>query len=153
MQGAEDKSDLIEVVFGLMRQIRREVKGSSRGDLGDLSMPQFRTLLIVRRRAGASLSEVAERMELTPAACSHMIESLVQRGLVSRQASEEDRRRIELRLTEAGEALLAAHHEAARARFAERLAPLDERERQIVAEATAILRRVLQHDEDGCHGR
>ena len=52
----------------------------------DLSVPQFRTLLFLRRHPGASLSEVAEHIGLTLPSISKMIDRLEARDLLARLA-------------------------------------------------------------------
>jgi len=138
--------EFLDVVLTVMRQVREE----DRGELHDgMSWPQFRTLFILRRLPDASLGQVAERLGLSPAACSQMIDGLVSRGLVSREACAEDRRRVELSLTANGEALLAAHRATKERRMAERLASLSTAERVAVHEAMVALGRVFAVEHAG----
>jgi DNA-binding MarR family transcriptional regulator len=72
-----------------------------------LALSQFRLLLLIDRPARSFMvSDVAEIMGVTNAAASRSTDRLVQRGLIDRRVSSEDRRAVELTLTEEGEALL-----------------------------------------------
>lgn len=114
---------------------------------GDLSVPQFRTLLFIRRNPGASLSDVAEHLGLTPPSASTKIDGLVSRGLVKRRESKNDRRRIQLTLTNAGEAMLARAGQETQAHLAERLAVLSETEIEQIVRAMQSLRPVFTSGE------
>lgn len=132
--------ELLELALAMMRQLREEDHGALRDGM---TWSQFRMLFLLRRVPDASLGQVAERLGLAPATCSQMIDGLVGRELVSREASREDRRRVVLRLTPAGEALLAAHRADKEARLAGRLAGLSEDERRVVHTALTVLGRVM----------
>ncbi|MHB8632955.1 MAG: MarR family winged helix-turn-helix transcriptional regulator [Thermoplasmatota archaeon] len=73
---------------------------------GDLSMPQFRFLHMLRTKPEDSLSAIAEDLGVSPPALSRMVDGLVERGLVERTTASGDRRRVELALTPAGDALM-----------------------------------------------
>lgn len=138
--------EFLDVVLTVMRQVREEDRGTLQGGM---SWPQFRTLFILRRLPDASLGQVAERLGLSPATCSQMIDGLVARGLVNRELCAEDRRRVELRLTDAGESLLAAHRAEKERRMAERLAGLSAAELSAVHEAMVALSRVFAAERAG----
>jgi DNA-binding MarR family transcriptional regulator len=67
-----------------------------------LSLSQLRVLYFLRRRSQASLSEVADYLDVTRPTMSAMVERLVQRGLVNRISDPAERRRIILTLTPTG---------------------------------------------------
>ncbi|MEM1043181.1 MAG: MarR family transcriptional regulator [Bacteroidota bacterium] len=77
----------------------------------DLTQPQFNILRILRgqHRTGAgtlSTSCLRKRMIDRASDTSRLVDRLVARGLVSKQPCTEDRRRVDVRITEAGLALL-----------------------------------------------
>ena len=112
-------------------------------------MPQFRTLRILHRHPGLSLSELAGRLDLTLASASKLIDVLVKHDLVSRESSLTDRRRIVLHLSEQGRATLQAVWQAAHAHLAEALAQLNEADRALVIQAMRALQAVLTVDQAG----
>ena len=91
--------EVLDVIPMVMRSLRAEFR-SHRGN--DLSIPQYRTLMFLRRSPGKSLADVAEHLGITPPSTSKLVDGLVTRGLVDRQDLPVDRRRIVLLLTPAG---------------------------------------------------
>ncbi|MBN2548168.1 MAG: MarR family transcriptional regulator [Anaerolineales bacterium] len=132
--------DLLDVIPLVMRQIRFEMR-RNRGS--ELNVPQFRTLIFVNRSPGASLGELAEHLGLTPPSTSKLVEGLVSRGLVDRQTSSADRRRITLNITRPGKVLLQAASQPARAHFAGRLTGLSEAERASLVQTLRLLRDIF----------
>jgi len=120
-----------------MRAIRAEMR-RQRG--WDLSVPQFRTLAYLNYYQGASLSDIAEFIGLTPPSMSKLVDGLVARQLVTRDFSTSDRRRVILALTPAGQATFQATRTATQAFLARRLAGLPAEERAVVTQAMQILR-------------
>ena len=137
--------ELLEVVPPLMRVIRSQMRRQS---ASELTVPQFRVLAYLSRRAGASLSEVAEHIGLTRPAMSVLIDGLVHRKLVTRQTDPADRRRLTLTLTRAGESLYAAARQHSQAQLAARLETLPLDERAALLETLGQLRRLFLPDEN-----
>ncbi len=59
-------------------------------------------LVEIGRYRGISVKELAERVRLDKSGISRTVEELVQKGLVERKPSEQDRRYVELTLTDKG---------------------------------------------------
>ncbi|MDR3575117.1 MAG: MarR family transcriptional regulator [Anaerolineaceae bacterium] len=95
--------EVLDVIPSIMRAIRHEMR-RYRGL--DLSIPQFRTLTFINNHPGISLSTLADHLGLTSPSACRMIDLLVGRDLVLRQASTKDRRQINLSLTEKGQSIL-----------------------------------------------
>ncbi|MCY0991042.1 MarR family transcriptional regulator [Nannocystis sp. ILAH1] len=73
------------------------------GELGrGLSLRQF-AVFAALRAGNRSPSEVAARLNVTPAVVTGLVDRLERRGYVRREVSPGDRRRYSLRITEAGE--------------------------------------------------
>ena len=133
-QAAQQVLDVVPLVMRTLRAQMREHRGEN------LSVPQFRTLGFLKRREGASLSEVAEHIGLTLPSMSKLVDGLVARKLVVRETYAGDRRRVTLALSARGRATHEAAVGSTRAFLVERLACLDEAERVDVARAMQILR-------------
>jgi DNA-binding MarR family transcriptional regulator len=118
MKEEQCAAEILEAVPLIMRHIRAEMR-SHRG--AGLSVPQFRVLTFLMRNPGASLSDLADHHGLTLPSMSVMVEGLVKRGLVLRQSSSADRRRVLLTLSARGRVLLSRARRATRARLAEHL--------------------------------
>jgi DNA-binding MarR family transcriptional regulator len=72
----------------------------------NLSMPQMVTLHMLRKCGPFTISVLAERLRLSLAATSHLVERMVQLGFVARTEDASDRRQKQLALTPAGHALI-----------------------------------------------
>ena len=73
-----------------------------------LAMSQVKLLLLIARPGQRfKVTDVAQFLGVTNAAASRSIDRLVQRGLIDRTISTEDRRAVDLSLTEASRQLLA----------------------------------------------
>ncbi len=136
--------EVIEVVPTIMRAMRAEFR-SHRGS--DLSVPQYRAMIFIRRNPGSSLSDVADHLGITPPSTSKLVDGLVVRGLVERRTSLNDRRYITLALTGQGSELLEISFEETQAAFAQRLACLSPEERLIIARSMRLLRPVFSPAE------
>ena len=86
------------------------------GGIG-LTVNQYRMLTFVE--AGAPpLNELSQRLVMQPPNVSKLLDGLVERGLVRRARSGEDRRRFELSLTRRGRSLLEKAHSSCDAALA-----------------------------------
>jgi DNA-binding MarR family transcriptional regulator len=72
-----------------------------------ISLAQLFVLQQLAERPADSLNELAERTATHQSSVSVVVRRLVERGLVSRTASANDRRRIEIEVTPAGRELLS----------------------------------------------
>ncbi len=90
----------------------------------DLSVAQWRVLAWLHHREQLTAKQIREATRMDKARVSRAVQALEDRGLIHRRAAREDQRRHELRLSEAGHALLAALVPEARAWEAELVAPL-----------------------------
>jgi long-chain acyl-CoA synthetase len=82
----------------------------------DLTLPQYRMLAILGDGCAAS-SKLAEKLAVSRPSVTGVVDGLVARGLVRRDQTPGDRRRVDVGLTEAGRALLAAADEAVEERM------------------------------------
>ena len=113
-----------------IRRILRDLRVSSRAaeqELG-LSGAQLFVLQQLAKAPVESLNELAERTRTHQSSVSVVVSRLVARGLVSRDGSIDDGRRITISLTSAGRAVLRRAPEAAQARLAAALERLPRRD-------------------------
>jgi DNA-binding MarR family transcriptional regulator len=132
--------EILEVAPSIMRTIRTEMR---KRRTPDLSVPQFRVLTYLNRHPGASLSEVADHIGLTPPSMSKNIDGLVVRQLITRQTSQADRRRIHLALTDMGKTLLESAHQETLARLTDMLADLSSDQHDAIIKAMDALRPIF----------
>lgn len=102
----------------------------------DLSLPQYRLLMLLDERADVA-SKLADRLAVTRPSVTALVDGLVARGLVERRPCVDDRRRVEHVLTKAGRQLLATADDRVDARLGTVASVLGDEER--AAEALAAL--------------
>ncbi|MBI2958267.1 MAG: MarR family transcriptional regulator [Chloroflexi bacterium] len=127
---------IMDVVPLVMRRMRKEMRSRR---MSGLSLPQFRTLIFLRRHEGASLSQVAAHVGVGLPSMSKIIESLVRRDLVTRVTSASDRRCVNLSLSNPGLATVEEARRETEARVAELLAELSHQQRAEVYGAMQAL--------------
>ncbi|MBR9987096.1 MAG: MarR family transcriptional regulator [Desulfosarcina sp.] len=66
---------------------------------GELSAPQMNMLMMIRVRQTVSVTELAALLNVSPPSVSTMVDRLVERGLLTRVASDQDRRKVVIRVS------------------------------------------------------
>ncbi len=128
--------EILDTVPAIMRTIRTEMRSRR---TAELSIPQFRSLLYLKRKPDSSLQDLAVHLGLTSPTVCKMVDGLVADELVTRQDSPQDRRKILLALTSRGQVILEQAHSGTRARLVDILATLGADERAMILEAMKVL--------------
>jgi len=117
---------LLDIIPPSMNWIRTEMRGAMNDDL---SVPQFRIMASIFRGNNVAC-DIAKSQGISQAAMSKMIDSLVMRGFVEREANENDRRHFHLNLTKEGDTLFKRMRKNAQANLKEQISCLkaDDRE-------------------------
>ncbi|HEX3790471.1 MAG TPA: MarR family transcriptional regulator [Pseudonocardiaceae bacterium] len=95
----------------------KQVELAIRARLDDLLKPsgttalQYTALTVLERRADLSAAELARNSFVTTQTMADMVTALEDRGLISRHRDPTNRRRLMIRLTEPGRALLDRHRD------------------------------------------
>jgi DNA-binding MarR family transcriptional regulator len=94
--------------FEIADALAGAVESNLRHQFG-LSIGRFSLLMILHRYSESELtpSDLAQRAAVTRATVTGLLDGLEEDGLVERQAHSTDRRRVALKLTEAGKAFIA----------------------------------------------
>ena len=95
------KEELITEVFDLGRNI------SSKQINSELTMIQLRTVIFVERKGIVKPTEIAKKFSITPASVTSQIDKLVEQGWLERKYNQDDKRVIEVVLTQKGKSRLA----------------------------------------------
>ena len=104
MTPTDDTARAMNAVRSVVRALRLNTR-SIEGKLG-ISLAQLFVLQQLVDKPAESLNELAERTATHQSSVSVVVRRLVDRGLVTRVASEADRRRVHIALTPAGAAML-----------------------------------------------
>lgn len=100
-----------------------------------LSTAQLFALQQLANNPGASVNELAARTFTHQSSVSVVVQRLVQRRLVQKVTSKDDRRRVRLALTDSGRAVLRRSPEPVQDRLIAGIAALSEDRRHTIAEA------------------
>jgi DNA-binding MarR family transcriptional regulator len=112
-----------------------------------LSMAQFGILMNLNYRNKCGMSDITDRMDISPAAASQLVDKLVQGGMVERTEDPSDRRAKLLELTDKGRRLIEDGIEA-RAKWVDELVTtLTPEEFETVAAALTTLTQAAQRIE------
>ena len=125
--------ELQVAVMRLARRLRAE-----RGDHG-LTLTQLACLATLHRHGAMSPSELAAHEKVQPPSMTRTINGLAERGLVHRAPDPTDGRQVVVSLTEDGRELLATDRAQREQWLTQRLSELTPDEREILAQASAIL--------------
>jgi len=98
---------ILNIILHSGEMLEEEMKSES--DLKSLTARQLYCLELIREMENPSLSELAERMNISKASMSVMIERLERNILIYKVASDKDRRIAHVHLTEAGERAASLH--------------------------------------------
>ncbi|MGR0320610.1 MarR family winged helix-turn-helix transcriptional regulator [Agromyces sp. ZXT2-3] len=133
---AEQSTELRLAVMRLARRIRQE-----RAD-AELSATQYAALAWTASEGPLTPGRLAELERVTPPSMNRTVNCLVESGLLVREGSPDDGRKVLLRTTDAGEAIVRETRRRRDAWLAKRFATLSPDERDTLAAATEILRRL-----------
>jgi DNA-binding MarR family transcriptional regulator len=157
--------ELLDEVLISLRRILRATSIHSRklGRSVGLTGPQLLLLHTLEDRGTATASELARAISLSQATITLLVADLEQRGLLLRERSEVDRRRIDISVTDAGKQVMREAPQPLQESFARRFAALpDWEQHQLVAALERVAAMMdadeldaaplLTHDPDIGHG-
>lgn len=124
MQGVfsvEDLSAADPVIDAVLRASRALVAVAARSlaqAAADVTLPQYRALVLLAGRGSQSLADLAHTLGVNPSTATRMCDRLVSKRLVRRRTVPGDRRQVSLNLTEAGRELVDEVSDARRKEIA-----------------------------------
>jgi DNA-binding MarR family transcriptional regulator len=134
-----------ETIPPVWNSVRSNVR-SIATDIFDISVEQFHILRHVRKGI-TSVSELAAIRQISRPAVSQAINVLVERDLLTRHQSVDDRRYVELKLTQSGNELLNAIFENNRAWMLKKLSDLQQSEITCLMNSMEVLKKVFVDPE------
>src|SRR5947209_5100399 len=152
----DERSQLIEYILELNSQIiSRHLKAISSKQLGPeniwhnmpLTMPQFKTLLIVVGSSGITVGQLAKGIGVGLPTASGIIDRLFEHGMVTRSEDPQDRRITRVEATRRGRELVEKLNNNGRNTWRLLLERLDYDELQTVAKAIELLSKAAQSSE------
>jgi DNA-binding MarR family transcriptional regulator len=140
------KAELINEIVEHHRRVNRVIRQVAPDAWMELSLtvPQVKSLFFITNHSTTNFKNLAKAMKVTPSNLTGVIDRLVEQGLVSRTENPEDRRQIQLRATEKGEAQVAELRERRTSYLSKALNDLSVEELKIIGEGLALLARVTE---------
>jgi DNA-binding MarR family transcriptional regulator len=68
----------------------------------DVTLPQYRTLVVLAEFGGRRLADLADALAVSPSTATRMCDRLVRKGLITRTRDDMDRREVKLEVTAEG---------------------------------------------------
>jgi len=142
-------SEAISGVIDNLRRVFQAVNDYSKNaeKATGLTGPQLWAVKLVANASSLKVSELARQMYLHPATVVGILDRLEAKGLVVRRRSTEDRRVVEISLTDAGSELVASSPEVAQVILVRGLAALSDDVFDKVAEGVEEIVRILGAQE------
>lgn len=142
----QDAHQVLRVIRQIVRRISAHSKQLS-GEIG-LTVPQLMCLKAVgemEEQGGAEITvaAVGQRVQLSPATVSRIIDRLVRGDLVSRSRDAKDRRKVCLALTTSGLDRFHSLPTPLQEQFVERLRKLAEGERKVLLDSLKVLAELM----------
>lgn len=140
MPAPPDTSDSRSIMDALRRIVQALRVASARSEQsGGPTSAQAFLLNALRQNPGGSVNDLAALAHTHQSSVSEVIARLEAKGLVARRAAPQDRRRVELRLTPAGEAAVAGQARMPQENLVAAIARLPEEKRRALAEGLIAL--------------
>lgn len=103
--------------------------------ISGLTAPQILLLQAIRKLEGVAIRQLADEVSLSQATVTNILDRLEKRGLVRRERSTIDKRRVHVHLTESGMETLKGAPMALQEHFARQFNDLDEWEKTMIVAA------------------
>lgn len=133
----DDKGKLVGRILSIADRLFRELLPTVPQDVLslDITMPQFKILLVLYVGGSTRMSDIASRLDVTLPTATSLVDRLVEKHYVAREDDPDDRRVVLCHLSEQGEAALGRIWHLARARCHELLEAMDLSKLEMLADA------------------
>jgi DNA-binding MarR family transcriptional regulator len=108
MQSNEEESPFIDAVVAASRALASVVQRTLCEITDEVTLAQYRTLVVLALRGPQNLASLAKEIGVTPATATRMCDRLVAKELITRHSQDEDRRHIRLVVASKGHQLVSA---------------------------------------------
>jgi len=146
-----NKSQLLIETLELFRQVmlplwhitRSQIHEMATGEYG-ITSSQFHTIRHISK-GDASVSALADCMHVSRPNVSRAVDELVQNGLVNRKRDPDDRRNIQLSLTDKGKKMIKNLHKKYGGILADQFSILSDEELRTLSSALESMKKVINH--------
>jgi len=136
-QSAPEESfdDITDAVVAASRVLVAVAARSLSAVNTDVTLPQYRTLVVLASRGPQPLGYLAEQLDVSPSTATRMCDRLVRKGLIERRPSKSSRREIEVKIAPAGREIVDRVTRRRRREIASILRSVPDDHRKRLAEA------------------
>jgi DNA-binding MarR family transcriptional regulator len=134
-----ERETVVDAVLSASRVLVAVAARSLAEVADEVTLTQYRSLVVLASRGPQSVAELAEAVAVTPPTASRLCGRLVRKGLVSRREDRRDRRLVRLVLTGAGRGLVDAVTARRRIEIARLLESVPEQAQRAMVEALGQL--------------
>jgi DNA-binding MarR family transcriptional regulator len=137
-------ADLLSVPPLIFRGVRRKLLKMALVDTKvDIAPPHFEIMKLLDEAGTLHVAEIGEKLLIARAQMTHLIDKLVDLGLVERQMDTADRRMINIVLTNRGRAIIEERDSNIKKATKETLSCLTDEELEALSDSLEKLRTVL----------
>lgn len=146
---SESQSSLDQIADAVLTASRVLIAIAARSLAGeDISLPQYRALVILASKGPERLAELAEALSVNPSSATRLCDRLISKQLITRIQTSDDRRGVTLKLTTQGRSLVDDVTERRRQEIYRVISAIPEDERAHLVTALQALSRASGETPD-----
>lgn len=141
--------DRTDISLIALRRILRatELYGRELAQAAGLTAVQFRVLQVVGETGQCTATAIAQRMGVSQATVTSLVDKLVRQGMVERQRSDRDRRQTNIVMTERGRATVDSAPDALQQRYVRKFEALEDWEQAMLVAALERVAAMLDAED------
>ncbi len=141
--------DRTDISLIALRRILRatELFGRELAQAAGLTAVQFRVLQVVGELENCTATAISQRMGVSQATVTSLVDKLVRQGMVERQRSLRDRRQTNIVMTEKGRATIARAPDALQQRYVRKFEALEDWEQAMLVAALERVASMLDAED------
>jgi DNA-binding MarR family transcriptional regulator len=135
MQSSADLESITDAVLTASR-VLVNIASRSLADLGDeVTLPQFRALVVLHSRGPVTAGALAEELQIAPSTLTRLCDRLAAKDLIAREQVEGNRREVHLAITGTGSQVVSSVSHRRRAELRKIVSAMDDRQRRSLVRA------------------
>lgn len=141
--------DRIDTSLIALRRILRatDLFGREIKQAAGVTPAQFRALQIIAESGQATATVIAQRMRVSQATVTSLVDKLVREGMVLREKSTQDRRQTDIHMTRKGRQILADAPDPLQQRFVRKFSAMEDWEQAMLVASLERVAAMLDADD------
>lgn len=135
----QGQSEVVDAVLAANRVFVAVASRALAGTTPQVTLPQFRTLVLLDTHAAMTVAQLADELGVVPSTATRMCDRLVAKKLIRRSLDRSNRRQMSLSLLAAGRALIEASTGRRKHEIARLLATIPAEDQTRLADSLNIL--------------